>query len=93
MDQMSCNLRGQGREGEAAGTSLAPNLRELLYSRMWKHNLFRFGRKRGHKPAKKNRNEVERLRLNPPRKFPKSDGICFVMVAIDQQRKVNSRPQ
>ena len=34
MDQMSCNLRGQGREGEAAGTSLAPNLRELLYSRM-----------------------------------------------------------
>jgi hypothetical protein len=76
MDRMSCNLRGQGREGEAAGTSLAPNLRELLYSRMWKHNLFRFGRKRGHKPAKKNRNEVERLPLNPPRKFPKSDGIC-----------------
>src|SRR5260221_2006842 len=39
------------------------------------------------------RNEVERLPLNPPREFSENRWNLLVMVAIDRQRKVGSRPQ
>ena len=53
------------------------------------------GQKRVNDRSEKNdgRNEVERLPLNPAREFSEKRRNLLVMVAIDRQRKVDSRPQ
>jgi hypothetical protein len=53
------------------------------------------GQKRVNDRGKKNdaRNKVERLPLNPPREFSEKRRNLLVMVAIDRERKIYSRPQ
>ena len=53
------------------------------------------GQKRVNDRSEKNdgRNKVERFPLNPPREFSEKRRNLLVMVAIDRQRKIHSRPQ
>ena len=53
------------------------------------------GQKRMNDRSKKNdgRNKVERFPLNPPREFSEERRNLLVMVAIDRQRKIDSRPR
>jgi hypothetical protein len=52
------------------------------------------GQKRMNDRSKKNDgcNKVERFPLNPPREFSENRRNLLVMVAIDRQRKIYSRP-
>jgi hypothetical protein len=54
------------------------------------------GQKRVNDRSKKNdgRNKVERFPLNPPREFSEERRNLLVMLlAIDRQRKIDSRPR
>ena len=53
------------------------------------------GQKRVNDRSKKDdgRNKVERFPLNPPREFSEERRNLLVMVAIDRQRKIDSRPR
>ena len=53
------------------------------------------GQKRVNDRSEKNdgRNEVKWLPLNPPHEFSEKRGNLLVMVAIDRERKIYSRPQ